>query len=243
MDKFAKAFKNLKLQPQIFSLMLVVFILIAISIVVYVKVKKQKPNKAPTRIVYFAEQYAMGVNNLFKNTMQGKLNKSEPYIFTLLSFLLVGNLISLVGFDAISTSYSVTLTLALVAWIGIYVVGIMYQKISFFRRYLNPIGIITQIAPLISLSFRIFGNIIGGATIMYLLYSITGYIWSYIPIIGEFNLLGPIIAPSLHVYFDIFSGVIQAFVFTLLTMVYWSLEAKPGKYLQEPKIKKIKKGV
>ena len=240
MQKFATAFKSTKLQPQIFSLALVVLILIVIAIVVYVKVKKQKPNVAPSGVAYFAEQYAMGINNLFENTTGGKLSKSEPYIFTLFSFLIVGNLISLVGVSPITSSYSVTLTLAIVSWIGIYVVGIMYRKIKYFKKYLNPIEIIGQFTPLISLSFRIFGNIIGGTTILYFLYLTTSTIWGYIPIIGEFNLLGPIIAPPLHLYFDIFSGIIQAFVFALLTMIYWAIEAEPPS-ASKRKIKRSKK--
>ena len=79
-------------------------------------------------------------------------------------------------------------------------------------------------APLISLSFRLFGNILGGSIIISLLYYVANKAWALIPIIGEVNLLGSLITPVFHAYFDIFNGVIQAYVFTLLTMLYWSLE-------------------
>ena len=216
-----------KIQPQIFSLTLVTLILVIFAIVIYKKVKKQEPNKAPDGLLLVTEQYVMGVSNLFKEATGGVISKPEPYIFTLITFLGLSNLMGLLGLEPPTTSYSVTITLALVSWVGIYVVGLMYQKLRFFSKFKNPAELIGQFAPLISLSFRLFGNMIGGAVIMYLIYTVTGTLWSKIPVIGELNLLGSIIAPAFHFYFDLFDGLIQAFVFTLLTMVYWSLEAEP----------------
>ena len=224
MDKFRDRFLDSKLQPQLFSLLLVTIILIILSIVIYKKVKKQKKEEAPSGFLLITEQYVLGVDNLYKDVTGMKIKKPAPYIFTLITLLVFANLFGLLGFDPPSSSYSFTLTLALVSWIGIYVVGIMHHKLHFFRRYLNPIELIGQFAPLISLSFRLFGNMIGGVTILYMLYSFFGNIWSAIPVIGEINLLGASLTPFFHFYFDIFGGLIQAFVFTLLTMVYWTLE-------------------
>ncbi len=226
MDKFLKGFTQVVLQPQLISLALVTIILVIVSIVVYNKVKKVKPNQAPTGVAFMAEQYVMGVDSLFKSvTGENKLQPVAPYIFTLLTFLLLGNLFGLIGFEPPTTSYSVTLTLGLVSWIGIYVVGILYEKWRFFKKFINPLELIGQFTPLISISFRLFGNMVGGATIMYLIYHVTGVLWSHVPYLGEVNLLGALIAPPLHFYFDVFDGIIQGFVFTLLTTVYWSLEA------------------
>ncbi|WP_128008525.1 F0F1 ATP synthase subunit A [Mycoplasma sp. ATU-Cv-508] len=131
------------------------------------------------------------MDNLYRDVAGNKLERPAPYIFTLLTFLVFGNLISLVGVPAVSTSYSVTLTLALVSWMGVYVVGIVYKRWRFWLRFLsNPLELIGQFAPLISLSFRLFGNIIGGSIILYLLYYMTGWIWQMIPVVGEINLLG-----------------------------------------------------
>ncbi len=118
----------------------------------------------------------------------------------------------------------------------------MYQKLRFFKKFLyNPIELIGQFSPLIALSFRLFGNLVAGSVILFLIYSVTGYVWGFIPIIGEFNLLGSVIAPVFHVYFDIFDGLIQAFVFSLLTMIYWTLEAEtPEHKSKKEKVKKIR---
>ena len=223
---FGEKFVSMTLQPQIFTILLVTLILTVFAIVIYRKVKKQQVDKAPQGVLLFTEQYVMGVDNLFKEATGGKINKPAPYIFTLMSFLVLSNLMGLIGFEPPTTSFSTTLTLGLVSWIGIYVVGIMYQKMSFFKKFLNPAELIGQFSPLISISFRIFGNMIGGSTIMFLMYHVTGAIWGEIPVVGEMNLLGPMITPFFHAYFDIFDGLIQAFVFTLLTMIYWTLEAE-----------------
>ena len=240
-DGFGAKFISTTLQPQIFTLVLVTLILVVFAIVVYRKVNKQKVNKAPQGVLLFAEQYVMGVDNLFKEVTAGKIKKPAPYIFTLFSFLIIANLMGLLGLEPPTSSFSVTLVLGLISWIGIYVVGIIYQKLRFFKKFLNPTELIGQFSPLISISFRIFGNMIAGSTIMYLVYHVTGWIWGYIPVIGEMNLLGPIVSPFLHGYFDIFDGLIQAFVFTLLTMIYWALEAESPEHEQIQKAKETQK--
>lgn len=234
MKQFADHFLATKVQPQVFTLILITLILIVISVVIYLKVKKQAINESPKGLLLFAEQYVMGVNALYYDATEGKIEKPAPYIFTLLTFLVLGNLTAVLGLEPPATSYSVTLTIGAISWIGIYVVGIMFQKLQFFKKFLhNPVELIGQFAPLISISFRLFGNLIGGSVIMYLIYSLTGFIWGHIPVIGEFNLLGAFIAPVFHAYFDIFDGLIQAFVFTLLTMIYWTLEAEVPEHGQK----------
>lgn len=225
MDKFAEKFFDTTLQPQIFSLILLTLILVVLAIVIYKKVSKQEPNKAPDGFLLLTEQYVMGVDDLYSEVTGNKFVKPAPYIFSLFTLLALGNLFGLVGLEPPATSYSYTLTLALISWIGIYVVGIMYHKWRFFKKYINPVEMIGQFAPLISLSFRLFGNLVGGSTIMFLIYWFTGWIWEQIPVIGSFNLLGPSIAWTFHMYFDVFESLIQTYVFGLLTMVYWTLEA------------------
>lgn len=213
-----------KLQSQIFTLILVVLVLVTLSIVIYLKVKKQKVDEAPKGVLLIAEQYVGMISKMYEEGA-GQLQKPAPYIFTLITFLGVGNIFGVFGLSSITSSYSVALLLALITWIGTYVIGLTYHRFRFFKKWLNPIDFIGQFAPLISLSFRIFGNIVGGSIIVYLLYTVTGTMWGYIPFIGEVNILGSLIAPAFHVYFDLFGALVQAYVFTLLTLTYWSMEA------------------
>ena len=72
-----------------------------------------------------------------------------------------------------------------------------------------PINIISEIAIPISLSLRLFANVLSGTVIMALVYGLLGVIATAWP-------------AALHVYFDLFSGAIQTYVFCMLTMTYVS---------------------
>jgi F-type H+-transporting ATPase subunit a len=76
------------------------------------------------------------------------------------------------------------------------------------------------IAPLISMSLRIFGNITAGGVIMTLFYAFTGFLSSTIPMIGGFDFVGVIAAPIFHAYFDVFAGFIQTYIFIMLTTIF-----------------------
>jgi F-type H+-transporting ATPase subunit a len=96
----------------------------------------------------------------------------------------------------------------------------MHQRLAFFKKFMNPIELIGQFSPLISLSFRIYGNILGGAIMMFLVYYVCSVAWGVIPVVGEINLLGMVIAPLFHMYFDLFGSLIQSYIFALLTCIY-----------------------
>jgi F-type H+-transporting ATPase subunit a len=72
-----------------------------------------------------------------------------------------------------------------------------------------PLNIIGELAKVISISFRLFGNIMGGSIIILVVSYLT------------FNLVTP---PFLNAFFGAFVGTIQAFVFTMLTLVYIAVQ-------------------
>jgi F-type H+-transporting ATPase subunit a len=107
----------------------------------------------------------------------------------------------------------------------IYYAGVKFSGIGYFKGLLEPmplllpLNIIGELAKPISLSFRPFGNILGGAVIMALLYQFLGYLSTMIPGVGiPFGQL--LIPVPLHLYFDLFAGLLQSFIFIMLTMVF-----------------------
>ncbi len=113
-----------------------------------------------------------------------------------------------------------TLAIIFVAALG-HGSGLRYHGIKgYAKEYFSPGGIIGigmfplnvvgKIAELISISFRIFGNIFGGAIIMSV---VSGLIYYFLVPIGMYG------------YFSVFCGTIQAFVFTMLATTYISMEA------------------
>jgi F-type H+-transporting ATPase subunit a len=77
--------------------------------------------------------------------------------------------------------------------------------------FMAPLNIIGELAKVVSISFRLFGNIMGGAIIILVVSHLV------------YSLLLP---PILILFFGLFIGTIQAFVFTMLTLVYISLQVK-----------------
>lgn len=221
-----KILENWK-QPQLFTLVFITILITIIAIIVFVSVSKTKADKAPNTVALFAEQYVSAIDVMVDENSDGKLNKTAPYFLTLLTFLLFGNLSSLIGLEPVATSYSIPLTLALITWLGIYVVGFTFGKIRWSLRFLkNPLDIIGVQSLLISMSFRIFGNIIGGSVVLLLLHSFTAYIWGMIPVpyLNEVNILGSVVSAPFRFYFDVFGTLIQCFIFVLLSTIFWGSE-------------------
>ena len=140
--------------------------------------------------------------------------KFAPYISTLLIFLVVANLIGLLGFRPPTADLNTTFGLATISFILIQGTGLRSKGLWGYIKglfepfvFMFPLNVISEISTPVSMAFRLFGNILGGMVIMSLLYGVA-----------------PILIPVFpHVYFDLFSGIIQAFIFTMLTMVFVSM--------------------
>ncbi len=202
---------------------LVIVLLISIfAIIAGSKLKKVDPSKKPTGLQNVLELFVEKIRDLVTNTMGAGKTRDQlmPYIGTLAIYLAVANLIGLLGFTPPTSDYNVTLALALITFFMTQYFGIKsfgfggYIK-NFFDPvpFLVPLNIIGEIANPISLSFRLFGNILSGGIIMTLIYQ--GF-----QTIGKIGWIAPIITPIFHAYFDIFSGLIQTFIFIMLTMVF-----------------------
>ncbi|TDV24105.1 F-type H+-transporting ATPase subunit a [Mycoplasmopsis mustelae] len=228
--------------PQLFSLIMTVLIIFIICIIVFVKIRKSKPDKAPSGVVQVAEGYVGYIDSTFDEISTGKIPGAKFYIFTLATFLLIGNLLPILGLEPVVTAYSVPLTLALSTWFGIFIAGAIHRKLKYLWAYIKaPWDLISKVPPLISLSFRIYGNIIGGSLILTMMYTAFAFIFHKIPGVSTSEdyplkfIIGIIFTPFFHLYFDIFDGLLQTLVFTLLTAVYWSIESTA----EEEKPKKV----
>lgn len=136
------------------------------------------------------------------------------YIGTIFVFILLCNLGGLFGLRTPTADFGVTFMLGVITFFIVNYQGIKNRRgrhfTSLFQPYavLFPINVIGEIANPISLSLRLFGNMVSGVIIMGLWYGM-------MPLLVKFGI------PSfLHVYFDFFSGCIQTYVFCMLTMVY-----------------------
>ncbi|MCV3753437.1 F0F1 ATP synthase subunit A [Mycoplasma enhydrae] len=229
---------------QIFSMIVLVFITLALSILIYIGVKRQKANVAPNTAIVLVEVVVAGSDEFFSEKHESKFDKANPYLISLFVFIFFGNILSLIGLAPIGTSLSAILAATVVTWLGTAGVGIAYNKIKYILKLINPLEFASNYSPLISMTFRLYGNIMGGVVLVSLTTLFLNNIWS--KIIGidpssaasTFNPLGVLLLPAFNLYFDIFGVAIQAFVFVLLTVSYWSQAAEVD--IKEKHKKKIR---
>jgi F-type H+-transporting ATPase subunit a len=165
-----------------------------------------------------AEVIVDGIYNLTETTMGKKFKNFAPYIGTILLLVGVANISGLLGLRPPTSDLNTTLGLSLITFVLIHFTGIKTKGIGGYLKgflepmpFLLPINLMGEIATPISLSFRLFGNILGGLIIMTLVYQALGWI-ALLPI-----------PAVLHAYFDLFAGLLQSFIFGMLTMVFVSL--------------------
>lgn len=156
------------------------------------------------------------LDDMVSNSLGKHASKFANYIGTVFIFILISNISGLLGLRPPTADYGVTLPLGVATFVIVFCCKIKYQKVSGFLKGLcdpwpfwAPINIIGDVAVPISLSLRLFANVLSGTVMMALIYALLSkiaYIWP----------------AALHVYFDLFSGAIQTYVFCMLTMTYIS---------------------
>jgi len=179
----------------------------------------------PGRWQSMAELSYVFIANLLKDTVGSEGRPYFPFIFTIFMFVLFGNLWGMVPYSFTFTSHIiVTFTMALFIFIGVTLIAIAKHKLHFFTFFmppgvpmymaplLIPIEIISYLSRPISLSVRLFANMLAGHTLMKVF---AGFIIA----LGAAG-----VAPWLFVValtgLEIVIAFLQAFVFTILTCLY-----------------------
>lgn len=184
--------------------------------------------RMPSKVQIAVEMFVETVYNLTKSTMGEDKVNFAPYIGTLILYLAFANLAGLAGVRPPTADLNTTLALALITFGMIHFNGVRRKGlIGYLKGFtepfalLTPINLIGEVATPVSLSFRLFGNIVGGMIIMVLLYGALGAATK--ALIGiNIPILAVGIPALLHIYFDLFSGLLQTFIFAMLTMVFVS---------------------
>ena len=129
-------------------------------------------------------------------------------------------------FRGISVDLNFTLSLALISFFSIQVIGVRAQGLGYFSKFLNTkrmfkvpffgamdflvglLEIISELAKILSFTFRLFGNMFAGIVLVAVVASL----------LGKISIL-----PAMIMMFELFVGLIQAFVFGMLTMVFMAM--------------------
>ncbi len=195
------------------AMLLVSLIIIALAVLVRIKISKVKATDKPGAVQNVAELAVEMLGSMVEGTMGKNAHKFANYLSTLFVFLIVSNLAGLFGLRPPTADYGVTLALGLITFFLIQFNGIRKNKIKHFTALFEPvflffpINVISEVSTPVSLSLRLFGNVMSGTVLLGLIYDLVNpYTLGY--------------GAVLHFYFDVFSGCIQAYVFCMLTMVF-----------------------
>jgi F-type H+-transporting ATPase subunit a len=180
----------------------------------------------PGRMQSLAELTYEFVGGMLKDNVGQEGRKYFPFVFTLFTFILFGNLLGLLPYSFTFTSHIiVTFALAITVFIGVTVVGIAIHGLHFFTLFvpqgvpaalyplLVPIELISYLSRPISLSIRLFANMMAGHTMMKVFAGFViplGIIGGWAPLAVDVALTG----------FEFVVAFLQAYVFTLLTCLY-----------------------
>ncbi len=164
----------------------------------------------------FVEQFY----DLTEDTLGRELAKTySPLICALFMFLMISNWLGIIPhLEEPTKDLNTPLSLGLMGFFIAHYAGIKSKGIkkyisAYFEPifFMMPLNLIGELAKVVSVSFRLFGNIMGGSIIILVVSYLT------------FSVITP---PFLNAFFGLFVGTIQAFVFTMLTVVYISVQVK-----------------
>ena len=180
----------------------------------------------PGRLQLISEMCYNFIAQLLNDTVGDNGKRYFPFVFSLFMFVLVGNMVGMIPYQFTFTSHIiVTFALAAVVFIGVTILGFINHGIKFFTFFyipgvpfymhplLIPIEVISYLSRPISLSVRLFANMLAGHT---LLKVFAGFVVSMPFFTGVLPLTFIVALTGL----EILIAFLQAYVFAILTCLY-----------------------
>ena len=179
----------------------------------------------PGRMQSLAELSYEFIAGLISDTVGSEGRRYFPLVFTLFMFILFGNLLGMLPYSFTFTSHIiVTFALAILVFIGVTILAIVKHGLHFFAFFvppgapvamwplLIPIEVISYLSRPISLSVRLFANMLAGHTLLKV-------IAGFIGLLGVFGILPFALVVALT-GLEILIAFLQAYVFAILTCLY-----------------------
>lgn len=187
----------------------------------------------PGRLQAAAELLYDFVYNMAVDQIGPEGRRFFPFVFTIFTFVLMGNLLGLVPYSFTYTSHiAVTAALAVMVIIVVTIIAIMENGSHFFTEYFFPRGAPKLLAPLIvpieiisylsrpvSLSIRLFANMVAGH-VMFEVFATFTVMLGGATLIGDVLAVGPVVINVALMGFELLVAALQAYVFAILTCIY-----------------------
>jgi len=183
-------------------------------IALFIRSKLRHPKDIPEGLQNGVEAIIEIFDNFLRSTTSESLMYLGNWFFMVFAFILISNTSGLVGMRPPTADWATTCAFALATVIIIQVVGIRHRKGEYLRSFFEPhwlffpLNLVNEISRPLSLSFRLFGNILAGMILISMLYAL-------LPVALRFFL--PVV---LHAFFDIFYGAMQTYIFCVLSLTF-----------------------
>lgn len=205
------------------ALFMVVAVILATGLMIAATARQ---SLIPGRLQALAEMVHGFVANMVRENAGHEGMKYFPFVFSLFLFVLLGNLIGMVPFTFTYTSHIiVTFGLAATVFVTVTIIALARHGLHFFAFFLPsgtpwwmapiviPIEVLSYFARPVSLSIRLFANMMAGHTML----KVFGGFAVSLGIIGGLAPLALIVALT---GFEILVALLQAYVFSILTCLY-----------------------
>ena len=197
--------------PHVIYSLFVILLLIGFAVLATRKIEM-----IPTKAQNFFEIVISGMEEFMVDITGEEGRWFFPIIATIFIYIAVSNLLGLVpGFYPPTASINTTAACAIPVFLFTHYIGIKYHGIKYIKHFLGPvwwlipiilpIELIGHLARILSLSFRLFGNITGHELVLAILFMLAGAFFAPLPIMAM----------------GIFVALVQAFVFFLLSIMYF----------------------
>ncbi|RLC56557.1 MAG: ATP synthase F0 subunit A [Candidatus Cloacimonadota bacterium] len=202
-----------------FQLLRMLFIVDIMLLFIALLIKK-KLLKRPSQPQILFEMIYTALKQFVIETLGKERVHFTPYIMTLFLFIWVCNVVGMIpipGFIEPTRNLNVPLGLGVFAVAIVHITALKVKGVwGHLKNYVNPVknplfllDIIGELSKIVSISFRLFGNVLGGAIIILVVSSLVSYV---------------VFPVGLNLFFGLFVGTIQAFVFTMLALTYIGVE-------------------
>ena len=189
-----------------------------LAIAVIIRIKLDTTTNKPTGLQNIIELIVEKFDRFVRTSAGDQMAYLGHWFFTVFFLLIFSNLSGLVMRPP-TADWAFTFALAIATFLLIQILGYMYQPKENFKALFAPIflflplNLIGEFSKPISLSFRLFGNVLSGMILIGLVYGLAP---------APARLLIPV---PLHAYFDVAMGLLQALVFTVLSLSFIGLSA------------------
>lgn len=186
----------------------------------------QRCSIIPNKVQAMVEMFYDFIAGMIKDNVGNEGKAYFPFIFSLFMFILVGNLCGMIPYSFTYTSHIiVTFAMAMVVFIGVTIIALFRHGVKFFGYFMPdgapilmapliiPIEVISYLSRPVSLSLRLFANMMAGHTMLKIFAG-------FIPLLGILGGWIPLSVTVMVTGFEVLVAVLQAYVFTILTCLY-----------------------